>query len=60
MTRDEMIEYLEARGWEHYPSDVYQEEGWLLPGRIQFEGDDSTERAFAWQLTEQAKPKESS
>jgi len=53
MSKDEMIEYLEQHNWEHYPGTGYEDEAMLLPGRIQFEGDDAVERAFTWQLREE-------
>lgn len=44
-----MMGYLNDWGWEYYPGDSYQEETWLKPGRVQFEGDDALERAYKWQ-----------
>jgi hypothetical protein len=49
-----MTEHLERCGWEHYPATAYEEEVWLLPGRIQFEGDDSLLRAYYWQVQQEA------
>jgi len=30
--------------------DEYVDDVWLLPGIVEFEGDDSAERAIKWQL----------
>lgn len=54
---DEIHAFLIRRGWEHYPTDGYTDEAWLLPGRIQFEGDNCTSSALQWQLEQDREAK---
>jgi hypothetical protein len=44
--------YLKSKGWEQYPETEWEDEVWLLPGRIQFEGEGALDRAFQWQRRE--------
>lgn len=53
--QERVTAYLEERGWEYYPGDEYTDDSWLLPGRIQFDGDDATFRALQWQVRQEAK-----
>jgi hypothetical protein len=45
LSKEKKAAYLESRGWERYP-----DESWLLPGVIQFDGDDALDRALVYQL----------
>lgn len=48
-----IVDYMLSRGWEFYPGDAYTDDSWLLPGRIQFEGNMATDRAIQWQIAQE-------